>query len=124
MGRNYFKEAGLRKIGQCEIDTPAGKIDWPYYFRNGLWCLTAANYSKCGRPRYDRPWLSVTHMPTGLSGGWVKADDPGRERKLAMYAKVFGKATSLQGVMRKYRALSKARKRLITAQFLWNTGAI
>jgi hypothetical protein len=111
---------GIQEIGRCFITTRRGvRHNWPYFLRDGNWCLTAyCSWTKRG-PDLTSEWFMITHLPTGMRAGDMRIDDPHKARKLAKYHQMFGAAATLSGVMRKYRALSQQQKRWITSRAAW-----
>lgn len=112
--------AKWKRVGSCAFairDRVTKR--WPCYGRVGQFCLTPPADWDSRKPREDAEWFSVTHQPSGFRGGDVMRDDPNALRILATYARIFGKATTIEGIMRKYRRLSPAKKRWLKQQTAW-----
>lgn len=107
----------LKRCGSCPvlIGTRLRKR-WPCYLVNGVWCLTARASWRGYKPDLESEWLVVTHRPTGLRAGDIRADDPRKAEKLARYTQMLGRCVTVEGIMRRYRKLSGAQKRWIKEQ--------
>ena len=107
----------LEQVGTCDLMGRGGSIKgWPVLLIVGLWGLTPHLPWGKIRPDLECEWLTVTHLPTGVRAGDMRADDPRKRQKLAKYAQMFGNATTFDGVQRKFRKLSKRQKSWIKRQ--------
>lgn len=111
----------LEQVGTCTITLRNKKImkRWPVFLIDGVWGLTAFPHWTEERPDLESEWLSITHLPTGNRAGDMRVDDPRKKQILAKYAQMFGGARTFDGVMRKYRKLSKSRQLWIKQQISW-----
>ena len=112
---------GIKPIGRCFIMNCDRKVihNWPYFLRDGYWALTAhLEFGEKG-PNCGSEWFTVTHLPTGYRAGDVRVDDPRKALKLAKFAEMFGKASTVAGVGRKYNQLPAHKRRWIKAQTAW-----
>ena len=111
----------LEQVGTCNLTIVTGKTlkNWPVFLINGVWGLTPLPKSYTHKVDMEWEWLSVTHLSTGYRAGDVRVDDPRKKQKLAKYAQMFGGTRTFDGVMRKYRKLSKRRQLWIKQQNAW-----
>ena len=111
---------GLEQVGTVTVNLVDGSTRrFPVFLKIGVWCLSAYAPGGKGKPDLHSEGMSVTHTPTGLRAADVRADDPRKAQKLAKFAQMFGRATSRDGVIRKYNALAPSKRRWIKAQVAW-----
>ncbi len=87
---------------------------WPAYAIEGHWAITvcAMPWSYPAKPWIECPRVEVTHQPTGYKAADIPKSG-NYTMRLNRMNEIFGNASTVKGVVRKYKRLSDEEKKWV-----------